>query len=97
VTEKRPRYVATSTVSSRYQTVIPSEIREKFMIREGTHVLWMDMGDTIEVIPVCERSWRHFRGKGKGLEYLAELERHRASERELDEQSSAPHRSGRGE
>lgn len=54
-----------TTVSSRFQTVIPSEIREKFDIREGSRLMWVDRGESIEVVPVPVKPWKAFRGAGR--------------------------------
>ncbi len=80
---RRPSHVNT-TVSSRYQTVIPSQIREKFMIKEGTQIAWLDKGDSIEVIPLPEKSWMSFRGAGREMNYLADLRDYRRKERAGD-------------
>lgn len=76
-----PRPVSSTTVSSRYQTVIPSEIREKFAIHEGSRIAWIDKGDAIEVVPLPEKPWKEFRGAGRGDDYLAALAEYRGQER----------------
>lgn len=81
MTTKRPRPIKT-TVSSRYQTVIPSEIREKFAIREGSRIAWIDKGESIEVIPLPGKPWKEFRGAGRGADYLTDLAVYRQRERE---------------
>ena len=62
-----------TTVSSRFQTVIPSEIREKFDIREGSRLAWVDKGDSIEVVPVPVKPWKAFRGAGRKSSVSASL------------------------
>ena len=78
------RYQAQSvstSVSSRYQTVIPAAIREQFCIREGSRIAWVVRGDTIEVIPLPETPWQSFRGSGRDEDYLADLTAYRRQER----------------
>lgn len=88
MTARRPQPVATTTVSSRYQTVIPSEIREKFAVREGTRVLWIDKGDSIEIVPLPEKPWKQFQGAGRADGYLVALGEYRSKERDNDPKTS---------
>lgn len=41
-----------STVSSRWQTVVPAEIRHRYHISEGDTLVWIDDGKVIRVVPV---------------------------------------------
>ncbi|HHW18641.1 MAG TPA: AbrB/MazE/SpoVT family DNA-binding domain-containing protein [Firmicutes bacterium] len=77
------RPIAHTSVSSRYQTVIPSQIRDKFLIREGTRIAWIDKGESIEIVPLPEQPWKAFRGAGRsGVDYLQVLTHYRKEERE---------------
>jgi AbrB family looped-hinge helix DNA binding protein len=78
---RRPRPVATTTVSTRFQTVVPTEVRERFMIREGTQIAWIIRDDRIEVVPLPDSPWQAFRGAGRDEDYLKRLEEYRAKER----------------
>lgn len=73
--------ISSTTVSSRYQTVIPADIRARFCIREGTRIAWVVRDDSIEVIPLPEKPWQEFRGAGRGVDYLQALADYRARER----------------
>lgn len=77
------RPIAHTSVSRRYQTVIPSQIRDKFHIREGTRIAWIDKGESIEIVPLPDQPWKVFRGSGKfGIDYLQVLTQYRKEERE---------------
>ena len=41
-----------STISSRWQTVVPAEIRHRYHIHEGDTLVWIDDGKVIRVVPV---------------------------------------------
>jgi len=56
----------TTSVSSRGQTVIPAEIRKRHHIQEGDHLVWLDDGNTIKVIPVSADPILALRGRGRG-------------------------------
>jgi AbrB family looped-hinge helix DNA binding protein len=79
-------------VSSRYQTVIPADIRERFCIKEGSRIAWIVRDDAIEVIPLPDKPWEEFRGAGRGIDYLKALAEHRAQERARARSESAASR-----
>jgi AbrB family looped-hinge helix DNA binding protein len=81
MTIRRPQPASTTTVSSRYQTVIPADIREKLCIREGSRIAWIIKDDTIEVVPMPEKPWRQLQDAGKGKDYLGSLAQYRRQER----------------
>lgn len=62
----------TVTVSSKYQIVIPQNVREPMGIRPGQKVRVMRYEDRIEVIPV--RPIEEMRGFLKGIETTVERE-----------------------
>lgn len=76
-----PSSASKTTVSSRYQTVIPADIRERFCIREGSQIAWIVRDDTIQVVPLPDKPWQQFRGAGRGEDYLEVLAGYRAHER----------------
>lgn len=84
MTTKGQRSVTSTTVSSRYQTVIPSEIREKFTIREGSRIAWIVKDDVIEVVPLPGDAWKEFEGAGRGGDYLSSLADYRKQERDRE-------------
>ncbi len=59
--------MATVTVSSKYQIVIPKPIREKMKIKAGQKFELIQIGDHLEFIPVMDI--KKMRGilKGKGI------------------------------
>lgn len=62
----------TVTVSSKYQIVIPQNVREPMGIRPGQKVRVMQYEDRIEVIP--ERPIEELRGFLKGIDTHVERE-----------------------
>ncbi|MGB9919327.1 MAG: AbrB/MazE/SpoVT family DNA-binding domain-containing protein [Moorellales bacterium] len=73
--------ISKSTVSQRYQTVIPAAIREQYHIRQGSRLAWIPKGDKIEAVPLPE-AHQEFRGRGRGKRLLQALLSYRAGERE---------------
>ena len=74
----------TSIVTTKGQIVIPSKIRKKYQIKEGTKVHFRENGNAIVLEPVTPDFVKSLRGslKGKGvLEGLLE-ERRKDKERE---------------
>ncbi|GAB6040472.1 AbrB/MazE/SpoVT family DNA-binding domain-containing protein [Endothiovibrio diazotrophicus] len=55
-----------TTVSSKYQVVIPQEVREQLDIRPGTRFQVIPLGNRIELIPT--RDIREMRGAFKGID-----------------------------
>ncbi|MEW6456390.1 MAG: AbrB/MazE/SpoVT family DNA-binding domain-containing protein [Acidobacteriota bacterium] len=55
-----------TSVTKKGQTVIPSFIRHKYGIKDGTSLEWIDTGKTIKVIPVPEDIVKALRGSAKG-------------------------------
>ena len=54
-----------ATLSSKYQLVIPREIREQFHLHHGQRMIFLVKGDVITLVP--ERSFSELRGLAKGL------------------------------
>jgi AbrB family looped-hinge helix DNA binding protein len=55
-----------STITSRGQTVIPSEIRQYFHLSPSDRLEWIVDGSGIRVIPVKSDPVEAFRGRGAG-------------------------------
>lgn len=55
-----------STITSRGQTVIPAEIRNRFKLGPADRLEWVVENGQIRVIPVREDPVAAFRGRGKG-------------------------------
>jgi len=57
--------------TKRGQTVIPAALRKRYQIGAGVHLVWLDYGETIRVIPVPDDSIPSLRGWGqKTIELL---------------------------
>ena len=54
-----------ATLSTKYQLVIPREIRERFHLQSGQRMIFLVKGDVITLVP--ERSLRELRGIARGL------------------------------
>ena len=54
-----------STLSTKYQLVIPREIRKRFHLHRGQRMIFLVKGDVISLVP--ERSLSEIRGLAKGL------------------------------
>ena len=51
-----------TTVSTRFQTVIPTELRKKFGIKSNSKLEWIDGGSVMIVVPVPEDPIASLRG-----------------------------------
>ena len=71
-----------TTVTKRGQTVIPAAIRNRYRIRDGDQLVWLDDGQTIKVVPVPSDPIAALRGCGKGEGLLEKLLKERQEERE---------------
>ncbi len=58
--------MATATISSKFQVVIPKEIREKLALKSGQKMAMVVKGGVIYLIP--ERPLENFRGFLKGMD-----------------------------
>lgn len=56
----------TVKLSSKFQIVIPREVRERMNLKPGTRFRVIDVGGTLELIPV--RPVREMRGRFKDLD-----------------------------
>jgi bifunctional DNA-binding transcriptional regulator/antitoxin component of YhaV-PrlF toxin-antitoxin module len=64
--------------------VIPADIRKRHGIRDGDHLIWLDDGQTMQVIPTPADPVRALRGSGKGQRLGAKLLEARQSERDVE-------------
>lgn len=55
-----------STITSRGQTVIPSEVRQYFHLSASDRLEWIVDGSGIRVVPVKNDPVEAFRGRGVG-------------------------------
>jgi AbrB family looped-hinge helix DNA binding protein len=73
-----------STVSKRWQTVIPASIRRRHNIREGDSLEWIDDGETIRVVPIPADPVAALRGRAKGERLSQKLLKARAEDRQRE-------------
>jgi len=76
-----------TAVTKRGQTVVPAAIRKHYGIDGGSHLVWLDDGETIRVIPVPRDPLRALRGRGRGQELIERLLAERRTDRERDRSS----------
>ena len=64
----------TVTVSSKYQIVIPKQVRESANIKPGTKIQMVEVNGVIQMVPV--RPLKEMQGhlKGREIEYAREKE-----------------------
>lgn len=74
----------TTTITKRWQTVIPSTIRKRHQINEGDALVWLDDGQTIRLIPIPADPLRALRGRGRGEHLTEKLLASRAKDRERE-------------
>jgi AbrB family looped-hinge helix DNA binding protein len=73
-----------TSVTKRGQTVVPAQIRKRYSIRGGDHLVWIDDGKVIKVIPIPADPIRALRGRGKGDNMLEALLKYRSEERQSE-------------
>ena len=64
--------MATVTISTKYQLVIPKEIRDKIQITPGQKFQMIQIGNRIELIPI--KNIKEARGFLKGMDTTIERE-----------------------
>jgi AbrB family looped-hinge helix DNA binding protein len=70
-----------TAVTGRGQTVIPAPIRQRYQIKAGDHLVWLDDGETIRVVVVPADPLRALRGSGRGERLVERLLKARREER----------------
>ena len=73
-----------TTVTKRAQTVVPAVLRERYGIKDGDFLEWIDDGEIIKVIPIPADPIEALRGSARGERLLEKLleSRRRDAERE---------------
>ena len=74
-----------TAVTKRGQTVIPAALRKRYQIGAGVHLVWLDDGETIRVIPVPDDPIPSLMGRGQKTTelLLAERKKDRAREESI--------------
>ena len=73
-----------TTVTKRWQTVIPATIRQRHNIHEGDLLEWIDDGQTIRVVPIAADPIRALRGRAQGQRLTEKLLAARAADRKRE-------------
>lgn len=81
-----------TTLTTRGQTAVPAAIRERYRLRPGMRLEWLDTGHGIKVFPVPEDPITAFHGIAKGEHLIERLYQERREDR-VREQSHSPVRS----
>jgi len=55
------------------QIVIPSVLRKKYGIKEGTRIMFLDTGDSIVLKPITDQYFKKLQGSLKGTGVLKAL------------------------
>jgi AbrB family looped-hinge helix DNA binding protein len=72
-------------VTRRWQTVVPADIRQRYRIKEGDTLVWLDDGQMIRVVPVPADPVKALRGRGKGQGLTRKLLESRQKDREREQ------------
>lgn len=73
-----------TAVTKRGQTVIPAAIRKRYQIDNGAHLVWLDDGETIRVVPVTGNPLQSLRGRGRGGKLTERLLSERRKDRDRE-------------
>jgi AbrB family looped-hinge helix DNA binding protein len=73
-----------TTVTKRAQTVVPAIIRERYKIKGGDYLEWIDDGQVIKVIPIPADPIKALRGSAKGERLTEKLIASRREDRQLE-------------
>ena len=73
-----------TAVTKRGQTVIPAAIRKSYQIDNGAHLVWLDDGETIRVVPVTDNPLQSLRGRGRGRKLTERLLLERRKDRDRE-------------
>lgn len=73
-----------TTVTKRAQTVVPAVIRERYNIKDGDLLEWIDDGQVIKVIPLPADPISALRGSAKGERLTEKLIISRQEDNQLE-------------
>ena len=71
-------------VNKKGQIVIPSILRKKYGIKEGTRIILLDKGDSIVLKPITDQRLRKLQGSLKGTGILKALIKERRNDKERE-------------
>ena len=77
-------------LTKRGQTVVPSEIRKHFNLRESSMLQWMVEGDIITVLPFAKNPVEALKGAMKGQVSFEKFMDDRRSDREMEKAKDLP-------
>jgi len=75
-----------TAVTKRGQTAIPAAIRKRYQIDNDAHLVWIDDGETIRVVPVKDNPLQSLRGRGRGKKLTERLLSERRKDRDRETQ-----------
>lgn len=73
-----------TTVSKRAQTVVPAALRERYGIKGGDCLEWIDDGRVIKVIPIPTDPIKVLRGSARGERLVEKLMESRREDMERE-------------
>ncbi|ODS34442.1 MAG: hypothetical protein SCARUB_00453 [Candidatus Scalindua rubra] len=73
-----------TTITKKGQTVVPSSLRKKYGLSEGTQLEWLDTGDLFKVIPIPKNLVKSLRGCAKGEKLTQKLLKDRKKDKSLE-------------
>lgn len=73
-----------TTITSKGQTVVPSYLRKKYNLSEGSQLEWIDTGEIFKVIPVPKNIIKALRGCAKGENLTRKLLKARKEDKSFD-------------
>ena len=73
-----------TAVTRRGHTVVPAAIRKRYHIDSGVHLVWLDDGETITVVPVSDDPLKALRGRGRGKKLTERLLAEREDDRDRE-------------
>ncbi len=71
-------------VNKKGQIVIPSILRKKYGIKEGTKIILLDKGDSIVLKPITNQHIKKLQGSLKGTGILKALIKERRNDKERE-------------
>jgi len=73
-----------TTITKKAQTVVPAALRERYGIKGGDYLEWIDDGQVIKVIPLPADPIMALRGSARGEKLVERLLESRREDRELE-------------